>query len=163
MGSGKSAVGRALAKRLRVELRDTDTEIERAAGKTVAEIFAETGEPEFREREHAVLTELLRGHRGVLSLGGGAVLRAESRAALAEYVADGGVVVFLDVSPEHAMARVGRDQNRPLLAGDDPERRWTAIARERRPLYEEVATMRIDTDGRAPHEVATRIARAVKP
>jgi shikimate kinase len=158
MGSGKSAVGGVLARRWHVALRDTDHDIEAATGQSVAAIFAEQGEEAFRDLEHRVLVQALATHDGVLALGGGAVLRADSRAALAEYVAGGGHVVFLDVDAEAVMGRVGRDASRPLLAGE-PRERWSALAAQRRPLYLEVATVRVRTGGRTLAQVASEVER----
>ncbi|MCV2396364.1 shikimate kinase [Actinotalea sp. M2MS4P-6] len=158
MGSGKSAVGGTLARRWGVRLRDTDHDVEAAAGCTIREVFAEHGEEGFRDLEHQALVRALAGHDGVLALGGGAVLRADSRAALAEYVARGGHVVFLDVDVDHAMERVGRDRSRPLLA-EDPRARWSALMAERRPVYLEVATDRVRTGGRSLGQVAAEIER----
>ncbi len=157
MGSGKSAVGRALARRWRVELRDSDVEVERRTGRAISTIFTEDGESAFRELERDTVRELLVTHPGVLSLGGGAVLHPQTRQALADYTRDGGTVVFLDVSVEHAMRRVGGDRNRPLLAGDDPAGRWSAILAERRDVYQQVATVTLLTDAHTPAQVAARI------
>ncbi len=163
MGSGKSAVGGVLARRWHVPLRDTDHDVEKATGHSVAAIFAEQGEDTFRDLEHQVLVEALAVHDGVLALGGGAVLREDSRAALAEYVAGGGHVVFLDVDVDAVLGRVGRDASRPLLAGE-PRERWSALAAQRRPLYLAVSTLRVRTGGRTLAQVASdiehRLARA---
>lgn len=162
MGAGKTAVGAALARRWGLTVRDTDHDVVRAAGTSVAELFATHGEARFRELEHAALVAALAEHDGVLALGGGAVLRADSRAALAQYVARGGQVVFLDVDAEAALARVGRDPGRPLLAGEDPRERWTALMTERRDLYLEVATIRVRTGGRTVAQVAADVDRRLR-
>jgi shikimate kinase/3-dehydroquinate synthase len=159
MGSGKSAVGAALARRWRLPMRDTDHDIEDATGLSVAELFAEHGEEAFRELEHRVVVQALTTHDGVLALGGGAVLREDSRAALAEYVAGGGHVVFLDVDVDAVLGRVGRGASRPLLAGGDPRGRWSELAAQRRPLYLEVATVRVRTGGRTLAQVASDVER----
>lgn len=161
MGAGKSAVGAALARRWDLPLRDTDHDVERVAGRSIAAIFADDGEAVFRDLEHAALLDALAGHHGVLSLGGGAVLRADSRAALADYVAGGGQVAFLDVDLGDALARVGKDTSRPLLAAD-PAERWSALMTERRPLYLQVATMRVRTSRRSVAQVAGEIHRRVE-
>lgn len=156
MGSGKTAVGAVLARRWEVSLRDTDHDIVEATGLTIPELFAERGEPAFRDLEHRVVVQALVTHDGVLSLGGGAV--AQSRAALADYVARGGHVVFLDVDVDTAMARVRGDRGRPMLA-DDPRGRWLELMAERRPLYTEVATVRVRADGRSLARIASQIER----
>ncbi len=156
MGSGKTAVGSVLARRWGVLLRDTDHDIVEATGLTIPELFAERGEPGFRELEHRVVVQALATHDGVLALGGGAV--AQSRAALADYVDRGGHVVFLDVDVDTAMARVRGDRGRPMLA-DDPRGRWLELMAERRPLYVEVATVRVRGDGRSLARLASQIER----
>jgi shikimate kinase len=161
MGSGKTTVGRALGRRWSVDLRDTDADVERRAGTDIPEIFRAHGEAEFRRLEHEAVAAALAEHRGVLALGGGAVLHPGTREALAAYVAGGGVVVFLDVSLEHAAPRVGLDASRPLLQGD-PRQRWADIMAERRPTYEAVATLRVPTDGRTAGEVAREIERRLR-
>lgn len=159
-GSGKSTVALALAGRWQLTPRDTDADVERAAGKPVSEIFVDDGEERFRELEHAAVAAALVGHDGVLALGGGAVLHPDTRAALATYRERGGVVVFLDVSLAHAAPRVGFNRSRPLLLGN-PRARWQALMAERRPVYEEVATVTVLTDGITPAAVAERIEDAL--
>ncbi len=159
-GAGKSTVAAALAVRWQLEARDTDTDVETAAGKSVSDVFVEDGEPHFRELEHRAVSAALAEHEGVLALGGGAVLHAGTRSALDDYRAGGGVVVFLDVSLAHAAPRVGLNQARPLLVGS-PRAQWQALMDARRPVYEEVATVRVSTDGRRPAEVAEQIEVAL--
>lgn len=163
MGSGKSAVGRRVAGALDVVVTDTDQTIEDRAGRTIAEIFATDGEPAFRELERDVVVEALQTTDGVLSLGGGAVMHPDTRRALADYRADGGVVVFLDVSARQAMLRIGNDGRRPLLHGDGetPRQRWTRIAAERRPVYVEVASHVVAADRGTPAFLARRIVSFV--
>lgn len=156
-GAGKSTVGRHLAALLSVSLRDTDTDVEETAGKPVAEIFVDDGEAEFRRLERAAVARALTGFDGVLALGGGAVLDDATRALLADYRAAGGTVVFLDVSLTHAAPRVGFNTARPLLLGN-PRARWLELMAARRPVYEAVAGVRIDTDGRKPRAIAREIA-----
>ncbi|KLN33373.1 MULTISPECIES: shikimate kinase [Cellulosimicrobium] len=155
-GSGKSTVSRHLADLLGLAQRDTDTDVETAAGKPVADIFVDHGEPHFRELEREAVTTALATHDGVLALGGGAVLDEHTQTALAAYVAAGGAVVFLDVSLAHAAPRVGLNQSRPLLLGN-PRARWAALMEARRPVYERVATLHVVTDARTPAQVAQEI------
>jgi len=159
--SGKSTVMRHLARHLGVEGRDTDADVEAAAGVSVATIFAEQGEPAFRELERDAVAAALAGHPGVLSLGGGAVLDPDTRDRLAAYAAAGGVVVFLDVSRAHAARRLRGDTSRPLLAGDAMTR-WDTLMTARRPLYEAVATLRLTTDAAGPRRVVEEIARHIE-
>ncbi|MEV7972523.1 shikimate kinase [Cellulomonas sp. NPDC089187] len=161
MGSGKTAIGRALSRRWDVPLRDTDVDVEERAGTTIADIFLHQGEQAFRDLEHQIVAEALAEHRGVLALGGGAPVRTDTQQHLAEYAAQGGTVVFLDVSIEFAGPRVGLDDSRPLLMGD-PRQRWLDIMRERREIYEGVATMRVLTDGVTPAEGAREVERRMR-
>lgn len=156
MGSGKSAVGSVLARRWGVALRDTDHDIVEATGLSIPELFAERGEAGFRDLERRTVVQALVTHDGVLALGGGAV--AQSRDALADYVARGGQVVFLDVDVDTAMARLHGDRSRPLLA-DDPRGRWLELMAERRPLYAEVATVRVRAEGRSLARLASQVER----
>lgn len=155
-GAGKSTVAAALAERWQLDVRDTDADVEATAGKPIADIFVDDGEPRFRELEHAAVTAALDEHDGVLALGGGAVLHPETQVALAAYREAGGVVVFLDVSLAHAAPRVGFNQSRPLLVGN-PRAQWQALMDARRPVYERVANVRVVTDGQRPVEVAEAI------
>lgn len=159
-GSGKSTVAAALGARWQLAVRDTDTDVERAAGKSISDIFVDDGEAAFRTLEHAAVTVALAEHDGVLALGGGAVLDQATQAALAAYTAGGGVVVFLDVSLAHAAPRVGFNTARPLLLGN-PRARWAALMAERRPVYERVASLRVLTDDVTPPEIAEQIERGL--
>ncbi|WNM25780.1 shikimate kinase [Demequina capsici] len=156
-GSGKSSVGKRLASLLEVTWRDTDDDIATTAGKSIPDIFLEDGEPRFRELEAQAVAVALAEHDGVLSLGGGAVLDPRTEGLLATYVAQGGEVVFLDVSLAKAAPRVGLNAARPLLAGN-PRARWQELMAARRPVYERVASRRIDTDALTPAQAAARIA-----
>ena len=151
-GSGKTTVGRALAARLGVDLHDTDLAIEASTGRTIADIFIEEGEPVFRDLERAEVARALAETTGVLALGGGAVMDAETRAAL-----EGHTVVFLDVAIADASKRIGFDQSRPLLTVN-PRAGWVALMKQRRPVYEAVASHTVDTAGRAPEDIAAEIA-----
>jgi shikimate kinase len=159
-GSGKSSVARMLAERLRCAWRDTDADVEVAADSPVAEIFVTQGEDRFRELERAAVDRALREHEGILALGGGAVLDPESEAQIVEYRASGGTVVFLDVSLAHAAPRIGFNTARPLLVGN-PRAQWSQLMERRRPVYERLATIRVDTDGRRPRQIAAIIAAAL--
>jgi len=151
-GSGKSTVGPLLAEALGVAYADVDAVVEERAGKSVAEIFADDGEPAFRALEEATTAELL-GSPGVLALGGGAVLSTRVRSALR-----GHRVVWLQVSAATAVKRVGLNEARPLLLGN-VRGRLIKLLNERTPLYAEVATETVDTDDAEPAEVVARIGR----
>jgi shikimate kinase len=152
MGAGKSTVGALLAERLGVAFRDTDADIEAAAGRSVSDIFVESGEQHFRTLERDAVARALGSHDGVLALGGGAVLDEQTRALLA-----GHRVVFLRVGLSAAADRVGLGVSRPLLLGNV---RGTIkrLLDERTPVYEAVATSVVDTDDRTPDEVVAEIA-----
>ncbi|AEY88194.1 shikimate kinase I [Streptomyces hygroscopicus subsp. jinggangensis 5008] len=148
MGVGKSTVGRLLAERLGAGYRDTDEDIVAAEGRTIAEIFVDDGEAAFRALEKAAVRAALAEHRGVVALGGGAVLDADTRALLA-----GQRVLYLSMEVEEAVKRTGLNVARPLLAVN-PRKQWRELMEARRHLYEEVATAVVATDGRTPEEVA---------
>ncbi len=148
MGVGKSTVGRLLAERLGVGYRDTDEDIEAAEGRTIAEIFVDEGEAAFRALEKSAVRAALTEHRGVVALGGGAVLDPDTRALLA-----GQRVLYLSMEVEEAVKRTGLNVARPLLAVN-PRKQWRQLMEARRHLYEEVATAVVATDGRTPEEVA---------
>ncbi len=151
-GSGKSTIGRRLAKALNLTMLDTDAAIEETTGRTIADIFAGDGEAEFRRIEEEVIRSALASHDGVLSLGGGAVTTPGVRAALA-----GHTVVYLEISAAEGVRRTGGSTVRPLLAGPDRAEKFRALMSERVPLYRRVATMRINTNRRNPGAVVRTI------
>lgn len=150
-GAGKTTVGRLLAARLGVAFRDTDADVEATAGKRIAEVFFDDGEAHFRELESAAVAAALRGHEGVLSLGGGAVLDPGNRALLA-----GHRVVLLEVGLAAAASRVGLSRDRPVLALN-PRAQLRALLAARMPLYLEVAGDTVTTDARTPDEVSAAV------
>ena len=152
-GSGKTTVGRALAALLGVELHDTDQAIEVGQGQSISDIFLDEGEPWFRELERAEVASSLASHSGVLSLGGGAVMDPVTSATLA-----GHTVVFLDVGIADAAKRVGFDRSRPMLAVN-PRGQWMQMMDARRPTYERLATITVQTAGRTPQDIAAEIAQ----
>ena len=151
MGAGKTTVGGLVASRLGVAVRDTDQDVEAAAGRTISEIFVDSGEAAFRALEREAVAAALGTHDGVLTLGGGAVLDPATRDLLA-----GHDVVFLRVGLADAVKRVGLGTSRPLLLGN-VRSRIKALLDERTPIYESVATLVVETDGRSPAEVADEI------
>lgn len=151
-GSGKSTIGRRLAKALDVTMLDTDTAIEQQTGRRIADIFATDGEQEFRRIEEEVVRASLASHDGVLSLGGGAVTSPGVRAALA-----GHTVVFLEISATEGIRRTGGSAVRPLLAGPDRAEKYRALMSQRVPLYRHVATIRVNTNRRNPGAVVRYI------
>ncbi len=155
MGAGKSTVGRILADRGGIGFRDTDDDVEALDGRTVSDIFVESGEQHFRDLERAAVSRALAEHDGVLAVGGGAVLAEDTRAALA-----GHRVVYLRVGLTDAASRVGLGTSRPLLLGN-VRGTMKALLDERGPVYEELATSVVDTDGRTPDEVALLVEEAL--
>lgn len=144
MGAGKTVVGRGLARHMEVSFVDLDEEIERRAGRSIAEIFAAVGEPAFRDLERSALEAVLHGRHGVVSAGGGIVDDAVNRTRLQEET-----VVFLDVSLDEALARIGDPETRPMLRSVDA----AELLARRRPLYASVADATVDTDGRTVDEI----------
>ena len=151
-GSGKSTIGRRLAKAMGLTLLDTDAAIESKTGRTVADIFAADGEPGFRRIEEQVIRDALRTHDGILSLGGGAVTTPGVREALA-----GQTVVYLEISAAEGVRRTGGNTVRPLLAGPDRAEKYRELMNERIPLYRRVATIRVNTNRRNPGAVVRYI------
>ncbi|MDO9486479.1 MAG: shikimate kinase [Actinomycetota bacterium] len=150
-GAGKSTVGKRLATALGVDFADADALIEADAGMSVSDIFVTLGEPEFRAREVAVIAEALNSCTGVLSLGGGAILDAQTREAL-----KGEKVIWLQVDLASAASRVGMNTARPLLMGNVRGKLAEQMA-ERAPLYEQVSTIATNTSGRKVREVVDEL------
>ncbi len=154
-GAGKTTVGTDLAERLGVSFSDTDARIEAVAGKPVSDIFIEDGEGAFRELERAAVADAIDGRDGVVGLGGGAVMDPATQQRLA-----GRPVVYLQTSFPELAKRVGMDRPRPLLIGN-PRAQLKALLDRRLPVYDRLAWMTVDTDGREPAEIAAQIAAAV--
>lgn len=155
MGAGKTTVAGLLASSWGVPARDTDDDVEGAAGRSISDIFLESGEASFRDLERSAVADALASHDGVLALGGGAVLDEATRSLLS-----GHEVVFLRVGLSDAVKRVGLGSGRPLLLGNIRSR-IKALLDERTPVYESVATVVVDTDGRPPEDVADEILKAL--
>lgn len=147
MGCGKSAIGRRLAAKLGLPFVDADEEIEKAAGKSIEDIFADHGEPYFREGERKVLSRLLRSGPQVLATGGGAFMNEETRGTIAEH----GVSVWLKAELPLLVRRVGKRGNRPLLKGGDPEAVLQNLMTMRYPVYAK-ADLTVESRD-VPHEV----------
>ena len=147
MGAGKTAIGRRLATRLELKFVDADNEIEKAAGKSVSDIFADHGEPYFRQGEHRVIARLLESGPQVLATGGGAYMNEDTR----NIISDQGISVWLKADLDVLLDRVGRRDHRPLLKTDDPEIVMRRLMDERYPVYANADVMVMSRD--APHEV----------
>ena len=148
MGAGKTTVGRLMAAKLGLPFADSDHVIEEQAGRPIPRIFADDGEPAFRALEHEVIAGLLAGPDTVLALGGGAAEHPATRALLASVP-----VVYLRVGYAEAISRVGGDKGRPMLARPDV----TQVYERRQAVYASVAALTVDTDGRAPEDIALSI------
>ena len=140
-GSGKSTVGRQLARRMNVPFTDSDHAIEQRIGCSIREYFEREGEPAFRDVEEAVILDITGQSQGVLATGGGAVLRPGNRQRLH----DAGHVIYLRSTPEEVFRRVRHDSNRPLLQVRDPLERLRSLYEERDPLYRETAHFVLET------------------
>ncbi len=158
-GAGKSTVARILSEKLKVERIDTDDRITAEAGMTIAEIFAREGESGFRRRERVEVRKALKPPPRVVSLGGGAILDPDTRHDLAR----GAFVVWLHAPSEVLWQRIAADpaskSDRPALTGYRGEAELAALLAQRRPLYEQVADMMLDTGDLTPHEAADRILK----
>lgn len=157
MGAGKSTLGSLLAERLGMRFTDLDAAIERAAGMSVARIFATEGEAGFRLRETRALAAASAGDGLVLACGGGVVLAAGNREMLRER----GFVIWLDAGVDLQLARLADDGTRPLLAAADRRERLESLARQRDPLYREVADLRLACTAASPAVAAVELAAAL--
>src|SRR6202171_2061993 len=151
-GSGKSTIGRRLAKAMAVGVLDTDAVIEGTTGRTIADIFSPDGEKEFRRIEEEAVLGALASHDGVLSLGGGAITSAAVREALT-----GQFVIYLEISASEGVRRTGGNAVRPLFAGGDRAEKFGTLMTERVPLYRQAATLRVNTNRRNPGAVVRYI------
>ena len=157
MGSGKSAVGKVLARLRGLRFIDSDAEIERRTGVDIPFIFEKEGEPGFRVREREVIDDLTRLPGIVLATGGGAVLLPENR----EHLAQRGIVVYLEASVAQQVERTRHGRQRPLLLNADPEARLAALMSVRAPLYESIAQITVATDRRRVQAVADHILAGI--
>ena len=156
-GAGKTTVGAVLAQRLGITVRDTDEDVEERAGKSVAEIFVDDGEERFRELEREAVVAGLASHPGVLALGGGAVMDPRTEDDLRSHP-----VVFLDVELPAASKRIGFNASRPLLIGN-PRAQWKRLMDARRPVYEGLAKITVQTDDKTPEQIADEILAQLRP
>jgi shikimate kinase len=157
MGVGKSTIGRRLAAALELPFRDADQEIEKAAGRSISEIFAERGEQEFRAGERRVIARLLDEGPHVLATGGGAFMNPQTRAL----IKDKAVSVWLKADLDVLVRRVGRKDTRPLLAGKDPRQVLEQLMAERYPVYAE-ADIVVETDDRPAGAAVESILSALE-
>jgi shikimate kinase len=153
MGAGKSSVGRCLRRRMGLELLDIDEVVASNFGMSIPEIFAEHGEEKFREAETEALRRVRTEEQTIIITGGGIVLRKEN----VEILKSQAVIVWLDGDEETLFARASRKQNRPLLQTKNPRKTFSQILGARRPLYTNIANIRVDTSALTDEEVAVAI------
>jgi len=157
MGAGKTTIGRLLAKHLHKSFYDTDHEIERRTGVNIPLIFEVEGEAGFRKREAAVIEDLVHKQNIVLATGGGAVLAAANRENLKQH----GLVIYLRANVRELWQRTRNDKNRPLLQGENPYEKLKQLFSERDPLYSEVATITIETEGDSVNSIVHQIEKLI--
>ena len=154
MGSGKSSVGKQLEKLTGAHYIDSDAEIEKRTGVSIAWIFEKEKEAGFRKRENEIIAELTQQKNIILSTGGGSILSTENRA----YLKSTGIIIYLKVSLDEQFNRINRRKGtRPLLNYPNPKEKLKAINQSRETIYCSVADFIIDTDGKTPYEVAKTI------
>lgn len=159
-GAGKSSTARVLADLLHGEVIDTDYLIEEACGKKIPDIFADDGEPYFREQEEIAVERALQQssqRRKIIALGGGAILSEITRTKLRT---ENNILIFLNVSIANAAPRIGFNRDRPLLV-DNPRAKWVALMKERLPIYQGLANVVVNTDGKSAREVAQEVVEKI--
>ena len=158
MGAGKTTIGRLLAKHLHKTFYDTDHEIERRTGVNIPLIFEVEGEIGFRKREISIIEELSHKSNIVMATGGGAILSEENRNNLKQH----GTVIYLKANVHELWQRTRNDKNRPLLQTVDPHEKLKQLFAERDPLYTEVATFVIETEGESVGSIVHRIEQLIR-
>ena len=158
MGSGKTAVGKQLARLLHLHFYDSDAEIEHRCGVDIPYIFEKEGEAGFREREREVIDSLTQMRDVIVATGGGAVLSPYNR----EHLASRGRVVYLQTSVDQQLERTRHGRQRPLLYTEDPERKLRELMTFRAPLYESIAAVVVCTDGRQVRAVADEVVQRLQ-
>ena len=158
MGSGKTTIGKLIAKRLDIAFRDTDQVVEEETGRTVSDIFLEDGEDAFRLLEKGVLRNELLSDGTVLALGGGAPISMDAQSALRAIASP---VVYLDISLATVAPRIGFNRDRPLLL-HNPRGQWQTLMEARRPIYESIADTVIDVNTKSENEIVVEILEVLK-
>lgn len=156
MGTGKSSVGREIARRCALRFADTDSLIRKRFSKSIAEIFALIGEAAFRDEEHRCLSELQGAQQLVLATGGGIVLQRRNHPLLRQL----GPIIWLTATEEVILERVSRNRSRPLLYSDDPRATIRNLIKHRYPLYDLLADITVETTGLTHLQVADCIIKA---
>jgi shikimate kinase len=157
MGTGKTEVGRELARLLNMKLIDVDAEIERSQKMTIKEIFKQFGEPEFRELETEIIKKISENKNIIISTGGGAVLKQENM----DIFRKNGIIVCLTAAPETILKRTSNNTERPLLQVENPLEKIKELLDFRKPFYEKADVM-LDTEGKTPLQIAEEIIEKVK-
>jgi shikimate kinase len=157
-GSGKSTLGRLLAKRLEKQFYDADAELERRLGVTIPVIFELEGEPGFRDRESTIIDEFVGYANVILATGGGAILRPSNRTALKQ----NGTVLYLHATPDTLWERTRRSKHRPLLQAADPQARLNELYAFRDPIYREVADFVVESDSEQVIKLAQRLEQQLR-
>lgn len=158
MGSGKTTMGRSLAKHLDKAFVDSDEEIQKRTGVTITHIFDVEGEAGFRQRETAAICELLGRDNMVLATGGGSVLAEQNR----EMMQRNGIVIYLQTSVHDLWLRTRHDRNRPLLQTCDPHAKLTELHQQRDPLYQQVADIVIQSGKQSVHVLMLHLADEIE-
>jgi len=159
MGAGKSTVGNRIAKKHNLKFIDTDRLIEDNTGKSITEIFETKGESEFRDLETQAIKTIIEGEENILlSVGGGLPMREENRVLLRQL----GKVVFLRIEPETVIKRLKNDNSRPLLKGDNAYAKIIELLQIRNPVYESIADIVIDADGKGSNKVILEIEEGLQ-
>jgi shikimate kinase len=158
MGSGKTAVGRRLAKELGLEFFDSDAEIESSTGVDISFIFEKEGETSFRQRERDCITKLTQLENIVLATGGGSVMDEDIRRSLTR----NGTVIYLKTSVERQLERTKHARHRPLLMDGEPEETLERLSIIRSPLYEDLASVTVDTGGCHVKAVVSNIRKILQ-
>jgi len=157
MGAGKSTIGKRLSQRLHLDFLDSDKELEKRTGASIALIFELEGEHGFRQREATIIDELSNMDKIVLATGGGAILSATNRDLLRKR----GTTIYLQTSVEFQLQRTSRDSKRPLLQTENPRKKLEELLAIRDPLYRELADIIVRTDGRHVNTVVSEITRQI--
>lgn len=162
MGAGKTRVGREVSQMLGLPFRDADIEIEHEVGMSIPEYFNRYGEPAFRQVETDLIQRTLNDFDGLFALGGGAPMTPATQDALADYIADGGRVIYLQADPKEAMERANRGGGRPMLAGGDADARWMRLYRQRDPVFNRIANVHVRTHGSTPQMAARKVMNMIE-
>ena len=152
-GSGKSTVGRALARELNEDFVDSDAKIVERDGRPIAEIFEESGEEYFRSLEREIVLHEIQSPHGILALGGGSIVNPDIQDAIKN---SGATVIYLMVGLNNVLARISGRSDRPLLT-EDPQQRWLKLLESRAAIYEELSTFSVLTDNKKAPEVAAEL------